>query len=262
MMLLSWLALCLLGGMPPNGAPRQENSWEIKKITWDGAVKAGVAVEIHNEYGDIRTRGAEGDILAVSAMVQKHKDDQHQLKFEVERSENHLVLRVVYAGDDAGTIKGRGKRRADVTVFLPYGRPLKVRTHKGLIEAKGLKSDVDFETFAGKVFCRIEGSLKIKTHQGPITAILMKAEWKDAPVLESILGNITLQLPREANVTVKASTSGEITTDYSLTIKKEPKGRKHAVARIGKGTYPLYINNNSGNVKILEGKWDVAAPAD
>ncbi len=262
-MLLHWLLLGLLGATPSAiQSPSEDAVWEIEKITWDGTVKAGVAVEIYNEYGDVRTRGAGDNLLAVSAMVQKQKGDEHQLKFDVERTPERLVLRVVYGGDDADTIKGRGKRRADVTVFVPFGRPFKVRTHNGLIEAKGLKSDVDFETFGGKVFCRIEGSARIKTQQAPILAVLKKAEWKNAPVLESVLGEVAVQLPSNANVVVKAVTSGEITTDYSLTIKKEPKGKKHALVEIGKGTYPLYINNNTGNVKILEGKWVVEEVAE
>ena len=237
--------------------PQEHEGWSIEKISLNMPVAEGKTIEIHNPYGDVRARGGQDRTAAVSAMIQYRIGDAHKMTFQTEESEQKLVLRVVYAGPVEDTIKAGGKRRADVTIFVPPGCPYAVRTHKGLIEVKGVKDAVDLESFSGNIFFRNEGHARAKTHQGKITAIFIKPVWEETAVLESVIGDISLQLPQDANVTVHAQTAGILATDYSITIKKDTHQIKHGQTVIGEGTYRMEVLSKTGQIQILEGKWDL-----
>ncbi len=246
----------LITALSPGDAVVEKDGWLVEKLVRSEAIGEGVPVELHNPYGDIRARSNVNQVVELSAMVQTKKGDAHKLDFEVEKHEDRLIVRVVYPGDESETIKGKGKRRADVTIYVPNRSPFLARTHKGMIRAKGMKSDVDFETFSGKIYVRTDGRVRTHSHQGNAQIVLMKAEWGETPVLSSILGEIQVELPRDADVKVKAETMGLISTDFSLDIKRNGE-LKTAIAQLGKGTYNLDINSKQGDIKILMGKWDV-----
>ena len=213
-------------------------------------------IELVNEYGNIRARGTKDGVLALSAMIQKKNSDSHQIRFDIDDADEVVKIRVVYDGKQEDTIKAKGKRRGDVTIYVPEGVSLNARTHTGLLEVKGL-GDVSLETFSGRVFCRVDGLPKVKTYQGDIKAVLKGTAWEQPALLSSTLGTIEVVFPPKASLDVEAVTRGEITTDYSVTIEKEKSGLKRARARLGDGGQAVHITNETGIIKILEGNWDV-----
>ncbi len=242
------LLLCLLGTDPQLG-------WLVEKISWEKEIPMGTAIELVNEYGDVRARGTDESKLALSAMIQKQQGDAHQVRFDIREEGDKVLLKVVYDGPDEETIKGKGKRRGDVTIFVPKGASFKARTTAGLLEVKGL-GDVDLETHSGRVYCRVSGHVRVKTHQGDVRAVLKDSKWEEPPVFESSLGTLEVQLPPSASLNVEAVTRGEITTDYSLTIEEAKPGLKRARIKIGEGGQTLHLTNSTGAIKILKGRWD------
>lgn len=255
--MISLILILTLQGMAPM---EQElgTDWLIERISWEAKIQPGLPIEVHNPYGDVRSRGTDDGKLAISGMVQKHKDDDQRIEFDIQETPEKIVINLIFQGDDELTYKKKGLRRADVTVYIPFGSPFRVSTLKGLLEVKGLKSDVDAYSERGKIFARINGHLIAKTRQGDITAVLKEAVWTRPIEIESILGEITVQLPANAGGIAIATTGGEITTDYSIEIKHSAGTTvKTGTARLGEGNQELRLTNHQGNIKILQGRWDV-----
>ena len=139
-------------------------------------------------------------------------------------------------------------------IYVPKGVSFHGKTHAGLLEVKGL-GDVELETFSGRVYCRVDGHAAVKTYQGDIKALLKSATWAQPPLFASTLGTIEIQLPPAASVDVEALTRGEISTDFSLTIEDAGNGLKRALAHTGEGGQKVHLTNQSGAVKILQGRW-------
>ncbi len=232
--------------------------WLIERSTLKEAVAKGTPIEIHNLYGDVRLRGTENARVDVITNMQKKKGDKHKVSLSHEMKDGKLILTVGYAGDEADTVKKNGKRRLDLTAFIPEGSHLTVRTHKGLLEARGIVGDVDLYSDRGKIYCRSKGHVIIGSRQGNITAAIMKIDWEKPARIESKLGTIEVQLPSDASLAVQATTSGQITTDYSIQMKHAGKGkRKTAIATLGKGKNNLVLDNQAGQIKMLIGNWKV-----
>jgi hypothetical protein len=89
--------------------------------------------------------------------------------------------------------------------------------------------------------------------RGTISATLRPTGWSRTPELRTEAGDIALYLPGAAAARVEATTAGEITTDYSLTIERSGGGAvKHALAVVGGGGPAAYLKSDSGNLKLLQ----------
>lgn len=238
-----------------------QDGWLTERIEWEGSITPGTVIELVNEYGDIRVRGTNEMMLYLSAMVQSDSGDSVKIEFDIQQTEGRVQIHTVYPGSDDQTLKQGGLRRSDVTLFVPFGSPFEARTGKGLIEAKGLKSDVTLRSHSGRIFFRTEGRAQVSTYQGDIVGVLRRVDESQPSQLESVIGSISVTLPKDANLDVQIETRGQITTDYSLTIVEDKAGVKHAKAQIGRGGQVLKLVNKTGPVKVLKGQWDVPEQA-
>lgn len=250
-------SLIFLGLLAPSLLVAQASGdWQIHRSTWQEDIVRGTPIEIHNHYGDVRIRGKKDITVDITAHTQKHKNDKHLIAITHKREQNKLVIQVAYAGNDQDTFKKSGKRRLDMAVFIPEGSPLTVRTHKGLIQARGIVGDVDYFSERGNIYSKNKGHVVIGSRQGDITAALLDTTWKKPAKIESQLGDIEVHLPLGPSLSVNARTAGQITTDYSLTIDHKPKSiEKLAKVKIGKGEHVLSLINKKGAVKILKMAW-------
>lgn len=235
-----------------------EKDWNAQRITWQGIIKHGTPIEIQNPYGDVRLRGTDQPQVDVIAHAQMKLSDKHTITFLSQMEHGVLKLIVSYAGREEDTIKKNGKRRLDMAVVVPHGSPLMVRTHKGSIQAKGIKNDVDFYSERGNISSSHHGHAVIGTRQGKISASLRGVNWDKPTELYSVLGSIEVYLPRQTSLAIEATTSGKITTDYSIQIQRNPgEKEKFATMTLGEGKNRLVIKNSSGAIEILEGSWRV-----
>lgn len=261
---LGTVTLVLLAAIcwtPATGAEEGDDElrkhWRIDKFQWQGPIGENRGIEISNELGDIRTRLSSDDQVFVSAVIQRHENDPHQGDVRIGEKDGRMTIEPAFAAaesfDPEILTEGMEKRRIDVTVIVPLGVRLIAHTAKGLIEAKGLESDVEATSTSGDVVVSIVGSVRARTERGAIHATLRSAEWKEAPALETLTGDVTVWLPPDADAVVKAETSGLITTDYSIDIAREGAGeKKSATAKIGEGKRRLTIRSTKGSVRILK----------
>jgi len=255
------LYLLLLAGMPGGTLPdTSPNDWQIEHYRWSGSLAAGRTIEIRNDHGDIRCRLSDGEEVFFSAVIQRHSDDPRRAEIAIEESKGGLTISVLYPPVDnpgaAEITPEMERRRVDLTALIPAGGRITARTIKGLIEARGLESDVEASSLSGSIVLSTTGLVRARTEHGRIDATLASGTWQGLPTLETVTGDITLFLPPSTDATIRAETRGLITTDYSIEISQETAiGPKRAVARIGEGRLKLAISSSKGNVRILKSRF-------
>lgn len=261
--LLGLAAILALPAPPAKGQTAQEQDpfappepeWTIERFRWTGAVEGGTLVTVTNEFGDIRTRSSESAEIDVSAVIQKREDLEAEAEVSVVESEAGVLVEVRFpeASIDPGLLAPgrRPDRRVDLVVFLPTGAELDARTVRGLIEAKGLGGAARLRSERGDLVVRTTSSVDARTEHGSIAVVLRGLRWPSPPRLETLTGDIRLELPRSIDAVAHLSTRGEITTDYSIDIERDGLLRT-GVATIGEGGQELFIDTNKGGVKLLE----------
>lgn len=239
----------------PARAENALENWEIRHFNWERSIRAKNPVEVNNPYGDVRIRRGPDSTVFIYAITQKHKNDPDDPKIIIKTGEG-LSVDVTYPKNstsmDGISLKTNTKRRVDLTLFIPKGSSLDVQTYSGKIIAKGLQSDVQAKTDSGKIFLRISGTAKAVSDSGELVIFLKDPSWSWPPVFETSTGDISVRMPKNADVAVDISTAGEITTDYSIQIISKPDSRiKQGNALILKGRQNLWIKSIEGNIKIL-----------
>ena len=221
--------------------------------TWMEPVEPGATVRVINPYGNVYSRfGGYGDEVEIQATSQRLERELPALTVTRRPIENGLEVVVGAPGSDGDRIETRD--RTDLVVFLPRGLRLDVQTDTGMIEAKGLKSDLIASSIRGDIKLRgIEGGVRVKTAHGRISAALESGVTEEEQALTTETGEIEVHLWEDASVEARVATSGEISTDFSIEIEhrrlEEPG--KHAIARIGRGGPALTLSSKRGAIRLL-----------
>ena len=150
-------------------------------------------------------------------------------------------------------------QRIDLVLYVPKGHTAKIRTESGMIESRGVKSDIDLTTDSGEIAVRgTEGTVQARTGNGKIEVTLEDgARAGSIQRLASRTGQVIVHVSDKLNVEARMSTSEMIATDYSLTIEhldgQEPN--KRAVALVGmpgqgKDRAVLELESLGGEVRL------------
>jgi hypothetical protein len=234
--------------------------WQIERFQWARPLGSRGTIEIVNEYGDIRSRAGAVAQIEVSAVVQSVEGDPYEAKVGIDEREDRVVIEVGYSAAEnrreLRETEEMKRRRVDLTVIFPSQARLEARTTRGLVEAKGLKSDVRADSLSGDIVISAGAGVQARTERGAIRVELKDDRWDAAPSLETVTGDISVWLPEDASVSIEAETEGHITTDYSVEIRRPaPGARKQALAKLGKGRQELRISSTRGNVSLFRSDW-------
>lgn len=256
-----WFLLLPIASSPARtGAQEEASSWSLERFHWSAELSEGKTVRIENLHGDLRVRHAGNREVEVSAVIQKDVRDSLEAHIEVHETDEGLSIKAVYrprgnpATEEADDPEEADLvRRVDLVVFLPAGNPLVARTGRGLLEAKGLQSSVEGTTTFGDIVVSTDQRIALRSQHGAISVVLKTTAWQEPALLETLTGDIRVELPKGADVLATATTTGEITTDFSIAIERPEHGfHKRAKATIGKGTCPLQIVTEKGGIKLVE----------
>ncbi len=272
--LLTLLAACALA-VPSTAAEPSLEDWNISRYEWTGEAAAGTRVSIVNLHGDLRVRtGIEGELYLL-AVIQRHIDDPRRLAVTAEAGEGEVSLEVGgslsdVASSDAGPgggaqpeiLEAWQRRRVDLTVFVPPGACVSARAGSGLVELKGLSGDVEATSDVGDLRIRAAGGVRARTRHGDVLAQLRRTDWPGASEIETLTGNIRVELPRGGQADVVLETRGEITTDYSIEISRRADSLlKTGTARIGEAGGRLVLKSNRGAIRLIESLVPEQAPS-
>lgn len=239
---------CLLGAALPSTWGQETASaspdWTIDNSRWTGALAPSAAIEVENQYGDVRLRAADAGEVEVSAMAQRRTHDAAKAGLAVERRGGVLRIEVRYPKEPQADL-----HRVDVAVFVPARARVVVRTADGMIQARGLDNDVELESAGGNVFVSTAGTAQVKAGRGDIAAELGPTSWSGSPRLTTREGDITLSLPKDADARIRIRAPGEISVQAHA--RSERRDARGATVIFGRGTHSLLLETQRGGVTLL-----------
>lgn len=255
-----WLALAGVAAGPaqetPSPAPASPSGTRIERQEWgkdvDGAAPVR-AIEVRNDHGDIRARFTAERRLEAFAVIQRLDPGAAGVGFTVERRGAVVALTATYPPgrvQDADPDPPKAAfDRLDLTVFVPEGVALGAQTLRGMVEGRGLKSDVTATTLGGSVFLSTTGGVRVRTASGEITALLAPAREAGLLLFESQSGAISISLPAEADANVRVETEGPIASDFALAARRAG-GSPRLDGKLGRGGRALVVLSATGRVEI------------
>lgn len=249
---------------PPAGAASPAPSPGPREVTMDRLQWARevdgpepiTAIEVRNDFGDIRARGAGDRRLEATMVVQRLDLAGDKVGFTVERRGGVVALVVAYP---PGRVRDSDPRpakdsydRLDLVVFVPPGVTLRAHTLRGRVEARGLKSDVEATTLDGPIFVRTEGGVQARTDEGTVTALLDPGALAAAGapmLLQSSSGAIALWLPPRGTPDLRVETAGPVTSRLALR-RSKVLGRTRASLGLPAAARQVVVSSRTGAVTV------------
>lgn len=215
--------------------PQEEAMTMAEPLRRDDSFKlpAGQAIQVDNAYGSVYLRfGGYEDQLDIRSTVQQ-PDGAAAIDFQPATRDGRFEV-VPRLPNGIALAQGQ---RIDLVLYVPKGHPLTVRTGFGVIESRGVKSDIDLLADTGDIAVRgTDGTVQARTSEGKIEVTFEgTARPGSLQRLSSRTGNIAVIVSDALNAEVRLSTSQQFSTDYSLDVEhldgKEPN--KIATAVVG-----------------------------
>jgi hypothetical protein len=232
-------------------------SGAMEAEAWNGPT-GGAPVRVVNPYGDLRLRhSAAGDTLDVAAMLQQLSVDGSRLALDVTASDEEMVVAIVrldFEGNPAPEVPRGDSARADISVSVPAVGPVRAETAGGLLEARGVRADLDLRSDRGAIsIAGCTGRIVANAKMGSIEAALGGGGPGPAHMLSSDSGSITVTTDPSNGLDVTMATSGDFRTDFSLTVEHHDGEQpdKIATATVGAGGRKLVMSSASGELGLL-----------
>ena len=257
--LSAWTLLAACGRAPATtampasaAAPAAANTSAVDLVRSDFAatLPAGQPITIDNPYGDVHVRFGGFE----------HQVDGHVVLQEP-RGAAHIALApsvvegryTVAPRLPANAIVHDGQR-LDMSVFVPEGHDLRVKTEQGLIDVRGVHGDVEMDTVAGDITLRgIKGAVQAQTRDGTIEASLGSAPRGAKQRLATTTGELQVGVDDRLDAAVQMATSAQFATDYSLQVERRTGQEPNKVARtvIGENHSSLVLESRRGEIRLL-----------
>lgn len=218
-------------------------AFQLDSFRWRAEATPQEVIVATNEWGDLRVRTAQRGGLVVSAMIQKIGTTRDELEIRVEEAADKVVVRVV-----PRVAKPRG--RVDLTLIVPPGKRLEGATRDGLAEIK-YRGDVVARTRRGSILIETSGHASAQSETGGITAKLSGKSWQQALSFASGSGDITIWLPEDSNLVLRAAAGGEIDVDFPQAAGSGGRGTPSVEITLGAGGPELRIESVDGDVRVV-----------
>lgn len=216
----------------------------------------GQAIQVDNPYGSIYMRfGGYEHQLDIRSTVQQ-PDGAAIIGFQPAARDGRFE---VAPRLPEGVALAEGQR-IDLVLYVPKGHAVTVRTASGVIESRGLKSDLDLGTDSGEIAVRgTDGTIQARTGDGRIEVTLDdNARPGSIQRLTSRTGVVAVAVSDKLNAEVRLSTSHQFATDYSLVVEhrdgEEPNKIATAVVgtpKSGKDKAQLVLESLVSEVRLL-----------
>jgi hypothetical protein len=244
---------------PPAPTASPERTFAMERLQWakevDGAEPI-TAIEVRNDFGDIRARGAGDRRLEATMVVQRLDRAGDKVGFTVERRGSVVALDVAYPPGRVRDTEAHPAKdsydRLDLVIFVPHGVALRAQTLRGRVEVRGLASDVEAATLDGPIFVRTEGGVQARTDSGTVTAMLdaeVLAAAGAPMLLQSGSGPITLWLPPRGTPDLRVETAGQVSSRLALR-RSKLHGRTRAALGLATAARQVVVSSRTGAVTV------------
>lgn len=224
--------------------------WSIQRTEQHHLLDENTDISIENDYGDIRTRTSNDNMLSIIVITQRHVNDTVEPRINVEPDDKNMKISVTYPESDPEVINPHvANRRVDISLLVPANGNLTIHTTHGRAESKGHRGALKVSTTSGPIVVVTNGEVDAKTQHGDIVATFKSRKWSTSSKLKTQTGSIRALLIEHPDVEVDIETAGNITTDYSLTIKsKSGSSFKIANSKIGDPAQSLTMISDRGEI--------------
>ena len=231
---------------------------------WDKALPAGSEVSIHNINGDIKvTPSTTGRVEVIGRKFGSGRDLDY-IKAEVHESSRGVVICVVdddadsYCDDDGVHMHSRGNRNWDhggmnLEVSVPANLTVSAGSVSGNVDVSGAHGDIDVRSVSGDV--RLDhlhaSAIRATSVSGNVDVSVDELTGRGDFSFRSVSGDVTLNVPKSFAADLSMSTvSGDINSDFPLTLSNGRMSRRRIEARIGAGGRRLEVSTVSGDLKL------------
>lgn len=224
---------------------------ELRRIELTAPLLPGQILRVDNPYGDVRLRfGGYEPMLEIHG-VQQQPADAPVMEFTPGPAQDGFR---VAPHLPEGELLAPGQR-IDLVVFVPVGHPVHVRTERGLIEARGIRADIDLDSTSGDIALRgISGAVQARTGgAGAIEASLEHAPPGSDQRFQTVTGALVLAVHDELDARIHMTTSAVFATEYSLTVSHRPgqEPNKEGLAVIGEPKADVRLQSRRGEIRLL-----------
>ena len=233
---------------------------------WQGQLAPGQLLNIRGVFGAVNAEGTSGNIASVTAHKTATRSDPNSANIQVVPFDGGVVICAVYPDGDPAhtntcnppgmnfTAVSNNDVEVEFTVKVPAGVRLTASTLRGDITARSLTAEVYATANIGSIDLSTSESAQADTRLGSITAVLGTVNWTGVRSFFSGKGDIDVQIPADANVSVHANTiSGAIISDFPLTINSAPRGANFAYGKLGSDGRVLLVSTDIGNITLRRG---------
>ena len=228
---------------PLQYAPEPTRS-EIKAV-----LAPGQALQIRNEFGDVRLRfgGFEHGVEVTAVAQSPIGQTMPVVRFDAPSATISTVLL-----DASLPVLGQ---RIDIVVWVPEKHSVKVNTLRGLVEVRGVRSDVVVRSDSGDITARgVQGALDIETGSGAIEAAFSNHPVNAPQRVVTRTGTIVVSFGPEFNAELALATSALIATEYSVEITQKPgaEPNKTGIVKIGSTkANQIEISSKRGELRLF-----------
>ena len=194
----------------------------------------GQPIQVENPYGSVYMRfGGYVHQLDIRSTVQQ-PDGAPAIGFQPAARDGRFE---VAPRLPEGVALAEGQR-IDLVLYVPKGHAVTVRTASGVIESRGVKSDLDLGTDSGEIAVRgTDGTIQARTGDGRIEVSFEdRAPLGSIQRLTSRTGNVAVNVSDKLDAEVRMSTSQQFATDYSIAVEHRDGEEPNKVATAVVGT--------------------------
>lgn len=233
---------------------------QAEDFSWRGDLPTGGVLVIRGIRGDITAEPAQGRRAEVIARKAGSAKQLEKVQVRVIEEGGQTTICAVYPGNDrcpGGRDQRRDNEKEEVTinfvVRVPAGVRLVADTEVGKVTAKSLAGPVEARTVMGDIQVSTSEHARAESVNGDIDITLGKTRWSGTVELETVNGDILVQLPAAAETEVRAeTTNGSFQSDL-FPVEENRYGVPGASVRgtLGAGGgRTLKIETTNGSIEV------------
>ena len=260
------LALAIIALPAIASAQDRDRDRGREDFRWQRSLSSGQTVRLHNVNGNVTVTASNSGRVEIVGIKRGNSRYFEDITADVQETSNGIVVCVVWRDSD-DECDGRGyhshsheddgnrwnRARIDLEVRLPTNLEVSANSVSGNVSISGAQGDVSAASVSGDV--RLERlratSVRATSVSGEVTASIESLSGNGDLSFRSVSGNVELELPRNFDADLSMnSVSGQLDSDFQMTLGGRRMNRGRVEARIGRGGRNLDIGTVSGDVRL------------
>ena len=235
-------------------------------FSWSKALPAGNDVSISNINGDIKVKPSTTGKVEVTGTKRGASRYFDEIKAEARETSHGVIICVLHVDDDSHCDDEGGRHyghhdwndvRMDLEVAVPTNLRVSANSVSGDVSVDGAHGDVDANSVSGDIrLDRLHAtSVRANSVSGDIEVGVDEFTGRGDLYFHSVSGDVTLAVPKGFDADLSMSTvSGDVDSDFPITIGNGRMSRRRIEARIGNGGRRLDVGTVSGDLRLRQAK--------